>query len=69
MALDFSPLLIHSEAVPHAAREALQAARKAAPNARAATLESAARVLYRETDLDCRDVRELVGLPPDDACA
>ncbi len=47
-----APILIHSEAVPEKEREAL----------RHADYERAAEVLYRETDLDCRDVRELVGL-------
>jgi len=56
------PLLIHSDAVPDGARAALKAALVAPPEHRQAELELAARVLFRETELDCRDVRELVGL-------
>ena len=63
-----APLLVHSHAVPWAAREALKAARIAAPEQREAELESAARVLYRETELDCTDARELVGLAPAGSC-
>jgi hypothetical protein len=57
-------LLIHGTLVPEPAREALRAAYEAPAEDRRALLESAARVLHRETDLDCRDVRELVGLDP-----
>jgi hypothetical protein len=57
-----APLLIHNESVPEAAREALRAASIAPPEKRAVELERAAFVLYEETDLECRDVRELVGL-------
>ena len=53
MAFSLAPLLLHHEAVPHRAREAL----------REGDLEEAARILFSETDLECRDVRELVGLP------
>lgn len=56
------PLLIHSDAVPAGARDALRAALVAPPELRQAELESAARVLFHETELDCGDVRELVGL-------
>jgi hypothetical protein len=63
MSLSLLPLVIHSHAVPVSARNALMAAYTAAPERRDAMLESAARVLYAETDLDCTDVRELVGLP------
>jgi hypothetical protein len=64
MAFNLIPLLIHSGVVPQGARDALEAATNAPPKQRDAQLESAARVLYRETDLDCVDVRELVGLEP-----
>ncbi len=57
-----APILIHSEDVPEVAREALRAASNAPPERRAEELERAAGVLYRHTDLECRDVRELVGL-------
>jgi len=64
MAFSLAPLLVHSEAVPTLARQALAAATSAPPESRDELLEAAARVLYRETDLGCGDVRELVGLPP-----
>ena len=58
-------LLIHGTLVPEPAREALKAAYEAtSTEERRALLESAARVLHRETNLDCVDVRELVGLDP-----
>jgi hypothetical protein len=62
MAFSLAPLLLHHEAVPAAARDALRAATIAPPESRDLALEEAARVLYRETDLECSDVRELVGL-------
>jgi hypothetical protein len=55
-------ILMHSEAVPEVAREALRVASIAPPELRTAELERAASVLYNHTDLECRDVRELVGL-------
>ena len=64
MAMSMAHLLIYSDAVPSEAREALRAAAAAPPELRTAELESAARILYRELDLDCRDARDLVGLPP-----
>jgi len=57
-------LLLHGTLVPEPARDALKAAYEAPVEHRRALLENAARVLYRETDLDCRDARELVGLDP-----
>jgi hypothetical protein len=63
MGLNLSELLIHSEAVPRRARDALRAASFAPPEQRKAVLESAARILLRETDLDWRDTRDLLGLP------
>jgi hypothetical protein len=66
MSFSLAPLLIHSEAIPARARDALKAAYDAGQPT--PLLESAARVLYSETDLDCRDVRELVGLPDGGAC-
>lgn len=62
MPFSLVPLLIHNDAVPALARAALRSASNASPERRAAELEEAARVLYRETDLDCEDVRELVGV-------
>jgi hypothetical protein len=62
MEFSLAPLLIHHPAVPEAAREALSSAVIAPPAERQTQLENAARILYRETDLDCSEVRELVGL-------
>jgi hypothetical protein len=62
MSLSMAPLLIHSEQVPAEARDAIRDAYEAPLEHRSAKLESAARVLYLATDLECRDVRELVGL-------
>ncbi len=62
MSFSLAPLLVHNDAVPLLAREALRAAHAALPEEREEMLEEAARVLFRETDLDCVDVRELVGL-------
>ena len=68
MSFSVLPLLMHSEPVPATARQALRAAWHAPTDQRAAHLRSAARILHRETDLDCRDVLELVGLPEDPSC-
>ena len=62
MAFSLAPLLLHHEGVSTVAREALRSASLAPPESRDEALENAARVLYQETDLECRDVRELVGL-------
>lgn len=62
MAFSLAPLLIHSEAVPVKAREALRAINGASGEHRASALRSAARVLYTETSIDCGDALELVGL-------
>jgi hypothetical protein len=68
MDLSMAPLLMHSEQVPAEARDAIRAAYEAPPQQRQARLESAARVLYRTTDLECGDARELVGLPGAEGC-
>ncbi|HEV8245357.1 MAG TPA: hypothetical protein VGP93_06305 [Polyangiaceae bacterium] len=62
------PLLIHSDAVPAEARARLQAGSLGPPEQREEELEVAARVLYRETDLECGEVRDLVGLPSSAGC-
>jgi hypothetical protein len=62
MRFSMAPVLIYSESVPPAARSALKSAYEASPGDRRERLESAARILYAETDLDCQDARELVGL-------
>jgi hypothetical protein len=61
--LSLTPLLIHSDAVPDEARSALRAASEAPPERRRTELKTAARALFEGTDLECRDVKELVGLP------
>jgi hypothetical protein len=62
MAWSLVPLLIHSDSVPREAQIALKAALDGPPELRSASLERAARAIYRATGLDCDDVRELVGL-------
>jgi hypothetical protein len=62
MSFTMVPLLMHSDAVPAVARDALKAAYSAPPERRDAELLSAVRVLYRETDLDCGEAKDLVGL-------
>ena len=62
MPFSLAPLLVHHEGVPEIARQALRSASVAPPESRDEALEHAARVLYEETDLECQDVRELVGL-------
>ena len=69
MGFSVATLLIHDDAVPLGARRALRAALDAPPSLRVPMLEHAARILHRETGLDCGDVRELVGLPELAACA
>lgn len=62
MRFSVAPLLIHSDAVPAEARDALLAASDASLEEKIRALELAARVIHDETELDCRDARELVGL-------
>jgi hypothetical protein len=62
MSFSVAPLLLHSDHVPLTARHALRAAYAAPVEERTAHLESAARILHRELDLNCLDARELVGL-------
>jgi hypothetical protein len=64
MPFSIAPLLVHSEAVPREARKALEQASTGPQSQRTAALELAARLIHRETDLDCEDARELVGLEP-----
>jgi hypothetical protein len=61
-------LLIHSDGVPRAARLQLKAALDAPEGSRAEKLLSAARILHRETELECDEVRELVDLAPCGTC-
>jgi hypothetical protein len=70
MSFSLTPLLLHSEHVPLSVRRALRAAEEAPGDERTLHLESAARILYRQAELDltCGDARELVGLPAGDDC-
>jgi hypothetical protein len=68
MRFSLAPLLIHGDDVPAAARRTLLAAHAAAIDERTPYLESAARILHRELDLDCSDARELVGLTEPGPC-
>ncbi len=72
MSLSMVPLLIHSPDIPVEVRETLQAAYAVDhPEARAGLLQTAARLLYSQSEgeLACSDVRELVGLPDGDCCS
>jgi hypothetical protein len=61
--LSMAPILMYSDAVPLEARAALQAAQAGPPDRRAAELETAAKAIFRATELECGEVRDLVGLP------
>jgi hypothetical protein len=62
MSLSMLPLLLHEDDVPASARDAIREAYLAPPSERGAHLETAARALNRDANLDCADARELVGL-------
>ena len=62
MSFSLLPLLIHEEDVPARAREALREAERVPASERQVYLEAAARALHRDTQLECEDARELVGL-------
>lgn len=68
MGFSIAPLLIHNEGIPLAARRALEAATFGPVEDRTAQLETAARAIYAETDLNCTDVREIVGLDTCGGC-
>jgi plasmid stability protein len=68
MGLSITPLLIHSEAVPPEARDALKSAFLGPQETRRAQLETAARAIFLSTDLDCREAREIVGLDSSGSC-
>jgi hypothetical protein len=68
MPFSLAPLLIHSEAVPVKAREALRAVSAVPVELRKSALRSAARVLHAETSIDCGDALELVGLQAGCGC-
>lgn len=64
MSLSMAPLLMHSSDLSLPVRQALQAAHAADPDEREDRLAEAAELLFQETQLECADVRELVGLAP-----
>jgi len=64
MGINVASLLLHNEAIPAAARAALDAAREAPPDSRVQLLESAARILHEDVGLPCADAREVVDLGP-----
>ena len=66
MSFTMASLLIHSEEVPAAARDALVAAHQVSSEQRTQLLESAARILHREVGVECSDARELVDLNDED---
>ena len=68
MSFSMVPLLAHSPHVPERARSALRAALGSSPGQRRHLLETAVRILHRESNVDCADARELVGLPSPGAC-
>jgi hypothetical protein len=69
MSFSMAPLLLHRPDIPATVRHALRAALDGPVEQRTRHLESAARTLYRELDLDCDDARELVGLSPGETCS
>jgi hypothetical protein len=62
MGFSLLPLLLHEDDVPASVRDALREATAAPAGQRRTHLETAARALYRDAQLDCADARELVGL-------
>lgn len=68
MRFSVAPLLLHSEHIPVTARHALRAAYEGPFEERKRHLESVARILHRELQLDCDDARELVGLTAGGDC-
>jgi hypothetical protein len=68
MAFSLAPLLIHSDAVPQRARDALRVAALAPVAHRKHALVSAARILHAETALNCEEALEIVGLQDGCGC-
>ncbi len=62
MSISIASLLIHDDGVPASVRSAIRDALGSPEDSREPLLEAAARILYRETAVDCADARELVGL-------
>ncbi len=69
MAFSITRLLLHSNAVPAEARDALKTAFESEPEQKEAWLQRALRLLRDATDLDCSDAHELVGLAASEGCA
>lgn len=61
MSLSMVPLLAHSDSIPPQSREAFARAMKASPTERPQLLEIAAKTLWRQTELPCADIRDLIG--------
>jgi hypothetical protein len=66
--LSLTPILMHSDAVPAEVRSALRAASEAPPERKKHELRVAARTLSQVTDLNCAEIKELIGLP-DGSCS
>ncbi len=62
MSFSLAGLLMFEEDVPATVRAALRAAFRGPARDRRLHLEAAARALHHETQLDCADAKELVGL-------
>lgn len=62
MTLSMAPILMHSPDVPAEIRAALRDAYAGEPSEREDRLRSVAHAMVASLDLDCADVRELVGL-------
>jgi hypothetical protein len=65
MSFSLASLLMVEEDVPVTVRAALRAASRAPASERRLHLEAAVRALKHETNLDCDDAKELVGLEGD----
>ncbi len=63
MSFSMIPLLLYSDELSTEVRALLRAASDSPPERRDAQLLSAARLMYRDTQLECSEVLELVGLP------
>ena len=66
MSFSIAPLLLHLPDLPSAVHDELRAAYAKSPGQRDGHLMEAARIIHAELDLECRDARELVGLPAGD---
>lgn len=64
MAMSMSSILVHSHAVSTDVRAALEAAEHEPAETRAVARTQVARLLVRESTIDCRDARELLDLAP-----